>query len=661
MRVPRYLPVALVAGVLLLVVSTLMVVRTQDSVEWIVSLVPTSLYIDQPAVFKAYAHDPVNLVMYHVRCNIVVTNATDIVLYDRVEGSPAVKTYTFSSEGVYNFRAFCTSEVDPETVYTFSETVIVSYPTPTVEVTPRWSRSLNVTIKTPYPYTNYQVTVVYGGAEYTALLQNGVARFSLPPIMKPETLVVVFLGRENAYHLVPELPRVEVVASADAVKAGSAFTVRVELVDDIGVINYTYPVRLTAVGDCLLPPPPHYTNVTYNVQTIIEPFNWTCLIQAEVEPWSGAVVFGSKVIMLVPQVIVRHEFTVANTTSWNYTFASAVELDYPANGTLTLYLNGEPVAESTGVTTVFTVNYSATLKPGVYVVRAVFRYLRSEFVVGDKTIVVPKYPYTIIPPDPVIYAGDDIVVPNADYYVVYRNATIIVIRAVFPGNEEYERASEVFVIRVVYPRIELTETSVRIESGAPGSSLEVFCKLGNRTVKIVELYLRTGNASTVFQPWIDCEYVYAVYRYKSYEQIMLANEPEPVVVLTRTCRAGEPCLLLLPSTKIISARIGTVTYVPGEAVRLPAGVYTLTVYLTDGNVLEYTVYVSDVSVKVYAWFDGTAWRVRVEGPPWARVKITLASGLTLDVGVGTHVLFSEPVSAYWQYGRVEFVKYALVR
>lgn len=259
----------------------------------------------------------------------------------------------------------------------------------------------------------------------------------------------------------------------------------------------------------------------------------------------------------------------------------------------------------------------------------------------------------------VIYAGDPIPVPN--YYVLYRNESVIAIHVIYPGNGTYATASELLIVKVLHPVIELSEQGISVRNATPGALVTVFCRIGNRTVKMLELHLQTDSIYTVFQPWLDCDYVYAVYRHRDYEQVVFANEPEPVQLLTRTCRAGEPCVLLAPSSKIVSAVVGSVPYTPGKPVALPPGVYTLRVTLSDGNVLYFTVYVAEVSIMVHTWYDGVAWRVQVDGPPWVKVKLALVSGLTIDVGVGTHTLFSEPVSAYWYYGRVEFIKYRLVR
>jgi len=46
----------------------------------------------------------------------------------------------------------------------------------------------------------------------------------------------------------------------------------------------------------------------------------------------------------------------------------------------------------------------------------------------------------------------------------------------------------------------------------------------------------------------------------------------------------------------------------------------------------------------------------VKAPPYAEVKVVLSDGRTLTLKPGTHTLYREPVSAYWEYGKVEMLK-----
>lgn len=658
-RIPKPLVGALIVLALIAVISMSNPAQLQDTVEWIISLQPTQVFVDQPFLFKAYAHDPMYQIIYHVWCRVTITNMTDVILYDTVDGSPAVKEYVLSEVGIYTFRAFCTNEHEPETVYIYSATITVSYPTPTIEyVSAKWNRPLVINVITPYPYTGYPVTVVYSGTEYTSILQDGVASFTLPPITKPENMVIRFLGVDTEYQAYPELPSMNIYTDVDVVKAGAPFTFMVEIADDLGA--FTLPVAVTALGDCVLPPPPYFSGVNYTATVKTNAVSDTCMLTAEYEPWSGVKLSAQKAVVILPQLVVRHDFTVTNTSNWDYVFTSYVEFDSPVTGTLTMYINDNPVVEVTGTQSVFTLTHTANLKPGVYTVRAVFVYDRDILILGDITLDVPKYPYTILPPAPVIHAGEDIVVPNADYYVIFRNDTYVVIHAIYPGDNEHASAAGLFTIRIITPEINLTESSISVSKAVPGSTVEVFCRLGASTLKIMELYMTGSSMRAEFPGWINCDYVYAVYTYKNYKQVVFANELEQVKVLTTTCKAGEPCILLAPSNKIVSAMIGTYPYTPGEAVQLPPGAYTLTVLLSDNHKLEYTVYVAEVNVKAYAWYDG-AWKLKIVGPPGAKVRIALASGLTIELGVGTHTLFSEPESAYWQYGEVEFVKYRLVK
>lgn len=649
------------AALIVILISVMVFVSSQVAeTEWIVSLEPSTVYVDQPVVFKAYAHNPRTHEMYYVACNITVVNATDVVLYDYAEGAPAVKAFSFNQSGVYSFRAYCVSSVDEENLYLYSSMINVLYPTPTIEYGQlKWGRPVSLKVRTPYPYNGYTITVSYAGSTYSGVLVNGEAVFTLPPIMKPENLDVVFLDRATSFTLTPEPPVLQ-IRTVDYVKAGLSFPLIVELVDSDGFLDYTLPVILTISGDCYAPPPPYYTRTIYNIQTYLNHTTGACTVTATSAVWSDMVVSNSRVVSIIPQTIVSSDFKVANTTEWSYQFTASVVVDSPVNGSLKILINDVVVAEDSGVSTSFRVSLNTSFLPGTYFVRAVFSSYLGDVVIGSATIEAPKYPYVITPPPPMIYAGETFSL-NADYYVISRNETTLIIHAIYPGDELFSHASQVFVVKIIRPKILLNETRIEAENLAPGASLSVFCKIGAGTLKILELYATSDKISAVFPRWVDCEYVYAVYKYKSYEEIVFANEPESVTLLTNTCLAGENCVLLAPSSRIVNARIGITPYKPGTSIRLPSGYYTLIVEMRDGTIHEFTIIVRDTPVKAVAIPRGDAWVLQVQGPPWAEVRVALASGLTLTLGVGTHTLFSEPVSVYWQYGSVDFVKYKLVR
>ncbi|MEM1810225.1 MAG: hypothetical protein QW324_05130 [Thermofilaceae archaeon] len=658
--VPALMATLLLAGVLLLSLA----LSQEATVEWIASLQPNPVYIDQPATLKVYAHVPNLQLLLPVSCNVTVTNETDVVLYDRISGAPAVGTYSFNAEASYLFRVYCITLEEPESYAEFSYTLTIVYPEPDVRVsTPRWMRPLVLEVVAPYPYTGYPVLVEYAGSTYTEAMVSGRAVFTLPPIARPETVRVVFLGREKQLSVDPVPPVLDVQAPS-SVKVGSSFTVVARLFDDVGALDVPAEVSMVFTGPCEPPSPPYYVNTEY---TVAVPFNASsgfCTVTATVELWSGMTLESWASVAVLTPLILSAELVVSNTTSWNYAVQARVELDAEAWGRLTVYVNGEEVAASEGVQRAFEALYSATLTPGRYTVSAWFHYSEGALLIREVEVLVPRYPYTIQPPPPIVHAGEAIVVPNADHYAVYLNESAVLVVAFYPGDELHEPATAAFVVRVLHPVIELTEHAVRVSNGAPGASLRVYCSLGDREVVLADatvpqsgsLYLSfTGRATA------DCEKLYAVYRYGSYVSVVPAGAYEPVVVLSTRCYAGLNCTLLAPSPRIRFAEVAGAPYEPGTAVRLPPGVYALRVHTTYGKVLEFHVVVEELApVTVEALYRDGAWYTSIRGPPWAVVRVVLATGLVVELPVGVHRLHAEPVSAYWGYGRCVFVKYALV-
>jgi len=649
--------VALVAAVLGLSLTPL-VVLMQGEPEWLVTAVPEDPYILQPVTFKAYLYSPFHLVVYHVECRLTLKNDTDIIWFDTVSGAPAVLEFSLERVGAYELLAYCigyTEEGEVESSFSFSLTA--RYPEPEVEYSAPWGRPLQVVVKTPYKYTGVPVSVTFGGDAYEGALVDGVALFTLPPALEPSVIRVTLLGEEREFLIQPVPPKELKVEFSDG-SFVNASSVIAYFADNEGPIPVVRPVELATYGPCEVKGGDFHTNTWYTVvSTRDNPFErGECGVTAVSEAWSGMVMFGLAEAVLKPVNMTDFRVSYTNTTPWQYTITASLKLDHPVKGNFSLYVNERAVANVTGVMSEFTASYSAELLPGLYAVRAEFDVgVVSISTVPPLLIEVPRYRYVINPLPEVVYAGEELPSVNAFWYV-YERGEYTYIVAFYPGDRLYEANSTMFRVRVKYPEVRLNETWVEVRNAAPGSTIKLYCVVGGESILVAEYYIRGEVSLHSVPPVYDCDKVVAVYTYKSYVKIVEANDPEPVVVYTTVCLAGEPCTILRSSAKIARAEIAGREYTPGTPIRLPAGYYAMKIYFTDGLAREVHILVKPVPVRVIAYKVADVWVVEVKAPPYAEVKVVLGDGRTLTLKPGTHTLYREPVSAYWEYGTVEMLK-----
>jgi len=617
-----------------------------ESASWIVSLTPQDPYIGQPVTFKAYSYSAVFQKIYSVTCLLTFRNDTDILWFARASGAPATYSFTISSGGTYALDVFCSDENGNQ--YATTYTISVRNPTPLITPTSyRWGRPLKLDIAVPYPYNNVPITILYRGTQYTATLINGRASVELPPIYEPETVTVVLFGVQTSIDVTPTLPKVSLRAPT-TIK--NPKTVSVVLEDDLGPLDVRWPVAFNISGSCTIEPRgAYYTNTEYVVApNRANPFAVeTCNITASLVFWKGAdPIQLSAVCEVLPVNVINASLWYINSTLQSYTFVASAEFDELINGSLVLYIDGVPVASVANTSMLFALSYTVDLLPGLHTVSAVFISGTGTANVGAAVITVPLQ-YGTLPPN-TVYAGEPIELPNAYWYIYKVNRSTLYVVAYYPyGYTMYK-------INIVYPTINLTEKELNIYNAAPGSTVKLFCGVNGERKFIAELHL-SGTNVTWSIPF-DCDYVVAVYTYKQYTEVVYANEPTTIEI-TSVCTAGELCVVVPTHPKVLYAEVNGVTFRAGEAVRLPAGYYTVKVYTTDGLVIEHPLTVVHPRILVVTYREpGVGWRLKIYGPSTAEISVALSDGRVIMLKPGEYVLYSEPVSAYWKYGKVDFVK-----
>jgi len=634
--------VLVAAAIIAVSIPLLLAAWTQsEEVAWIVSVTPQDPYVRQPVTFKAYSYSPVLQRIHTVTCLLTLRNSTDVIWFARASGSPATYTFSLDSEGSYILDAVCADNAGHQYSTSFS----ISVRSPTLIVEPadvRWGRPLKINVYSSPPYSGATVTILYRGSQYTATLVNGRATVVLPPIYGPETVTAVLFGAQASIDVTPPAPSI-VINASNTMKNTSAITVA--LVDDLGVVDVEWPVNLIATGSCIIEPrATYYTNNRYTViANRSNPFAVeTCTMTASVSLWSGSL-NASAEIKVLPVYVVNASLQYVNTSLWDYTFTATAEFDEAVNGSLVLFIDGIPVASVTNTSRLFVLQYSARFTPGLHVVSAVFIGGAGTINIGSVAISAPIKSSTYLPPN-TVYAGETIELPSGAWYVYRVNKSTIYVIAYYPyGYTAYR-------INIVYPTINLTEKEISIYNAAPGATVKVYCG-----VKLVaELYLSETN--TTWRIPFDCDYVVAVYTYKQYTEIVYVNEPVPIE-LAETCMAGEPCVIVPSHPKVLYAEVNGITFKAGESVRLPAGYYTVKVYTADGLMIERPLTVVQPRILVVAYLEpGVGWRLRVYGPETAVISVALKDGRVITVKPGEYILYAEPVSAYWGYGSVEFVR-----
>ena len=652
----KHLTLSIVFIALAVAIAGMSYVYMQEASEWLVTLTPDQPYIKQPITFKAYSYSSPLQQIYYVTCNLTLINATDVIWFKQASGAPAIYTFELDRAGSYSLKVYCSNEKGEQ--YTGFFSISVLFPEPNATYTAYWGRPVDITIRLPYKYTGEPIALVYQGMYYSGVLVDGVAEFSnLPAIYKPEDVTVLLFGEARTFTVTPSVPSIvlEVAPNPFVTEA----SVRTLLVDELGVVPVSHPVKYSVSGGCVIEGAGFVTNAWYTVKSTnprpLEPS--ACTISVSTTLWSGVVLTASVDATILPVNVTEATITYTNTTPWNYVLRAVVSLSHLQQGELSLYVDDVVVGTASGYYDRFEVTYAVEFYPGLHKVHAVLKLKESSMTIGPLFLDIPRHPYKIQPPPSTVYAGDKVTLTNAYWHAYTPRNTTLVIVAYYPGDDYYAPAREMFVVRVIYPEITLTEQEIAVRHAAPGSNIKVYCVNGNEKKLIAELYSIAENHSYSLPP-ADCDWVEAVYTYGSYVQVVRANEPEPVKVLTTVCSAGAPCMLVEPSPKILRVEIGSHVYKPGTSIALPAGHYTMKIYLADGHVLTVPVTVKEQKVEVIAYrIPGTStWVVDVRGPSYATIKIGLSNGRVIEVGPGTYYLYQEPVSAYWDYGPVNFIK-----
>jgi len=617
--------------------------------EWIVTLTPQNPYINQPITLKAYSYSPMLQRIYSVICLFTLRNDTDVIRFIRASGAPLIYTFSIGSGGTYTLEVTCNDENG--NMYSATYTINVQYPKPMIVPTSyRWGRPLKLDISVPYPYNNTQVTILYQGSRYTATLVNGHASVVLPPIYKPETVTIILFGTQTSIDITPTLPKV-ILRVPETIKKPKAVSVVLE--DDLGVLNVNWPVVFNVTGSCRIESrDAYYTGADYMlIPSRSNPFvAEQCNVSAIVVFWKGVdPVKESKICEVLPVNTVNASLRYTNITPWSYTFVASIELDETVSGSLVLYLDGIPVANITNTSAVFVAQYTAeNLLPGLHTANAVFVSGAGTINVGAVAINVPFQFYATLPPN-TVYAGEQIELPNTYWYIYRADKDTVYVIAYYPyGYAMYK-------INIVYPSINLTEKELNIYNAAPGATVKLYCGVNGEKKLVAELYLSETNVTWNIP--FDCDYVVAVYTYKQYTEVVYVNEPEPVKILTSVCTAGEPCLIVPSNPKVLYVEVNGITFRAGEAVKLSAGYYTVKVYTSDGLVIEHPLTVLQPRILAVTYFEPrVGWHLRIYGPSTAEVSVALSDGRVIKLKPGEYVLYAEPVSVYWKYGDVNFVK-----
>jgi len=643
---------AIIAGLSVYAVAQ----NVNAKVKWIVTI-PSQVYVGEPILIKVYAYNPATLRVYNVACNLTVTNGTDIILLAhlhtvrRQRPDPVIARLYLPREGSYSIEMYC---VVPETgdIYATTRTVKVIFPEPKVTVRALWGRLPVLNISLPHTYSRRLNFIVYWrGEKIHAYIPPGsnMTQVVLPePITEPGRATISLFYKNITVPITPVPPRISIMAP-ETMYVNTSSTILVRLVDDYGVLDI-YPVNMSVSGPCHIDGGGKsisgFTNSKY---LLVADGEGVCNVTAYTLLWPGKLINKTvSVRLLVPEPnITLH---VSNTTSWDYCFEVNVSTPIRVLGDVVLSIDGSVVSAKSSYSSVFGTRYCTTLTPGEHLVTVKVTYMNKTFTRRIR-ISIPKRPYTITPPPPVIYAGDKIEINAAWYQQILPDGSLNII-AYYPGDDYYLPARRVFHVRVIYPDIRVNGTHLIVMDAAPNAKVTVYCVSGGK-----ELLLGQFNVHGRFLYKLPstCSRFKIVYRYKSYTEVVYGKTPARVKILSTTCRAGEPCILVAPSPKILHVSIGNMLYKPGTPVRLKPGVYTLRVFLTDGSVVEETVTVKPVRVTLVIEPYQSLWRVRVYGPPYVDVAVVLPDGSILRLHPGTYTLWAKPVTVYWEYGNVKVI------
>lgn len=609
-------------------------------IEYKVSLWPTNPVLGETVHVKAVAYSTAYQDTYNVTCNVTVTNSTDVLWFDQFSGDPAQYEFTWWRPDNLTVSLYCVTEAN--TTFTSSYTVSFRIPQVTVEpLHPRWGRSVNLRVEAEYPYTGTPVTITVDGTTYNRVMSNGVAVVAGLVFTEPANVTVRFLNHTYTFYIEPRTPSLDLLAPQNA-HLNQPFNLTPVLVDDEGVVPASVPVSLSLSSYCGQGNTTVYTGETVQV---VATHSGSCRITGT------ATVMGSTLsdtvwVYVPPPRVVNFTFDIVNLTSWDYTFTSQVVLNESVNGSLTLLLDGQPVASDTGLKQVWTAEASLSLYPGLH--RVEVRFTGDILNLTDsRLIAVPRHPYVIPLNDtyrvPFGTPETSIVPPNLLFYTVPVNETVERLVVVYPGDSYYLPASKVVTVEYTLPNISVSveedRVVLRVSNALPDALVSLYCD----GVLVYQVNL-TGPTFQKRLPF-TCTTYKVLYSVNGKHLVYTGSNiiaPE----VSSACQAGAPCVPVQPDPHIQAAYIGGQPYTPGTEVVLPAGEYTVAVVLGGGETLYYELVVRppQETVYIYRSLDGTT--VYVDGPDGATVELVLRDGYTLTVGPGLYRLPSPLAYAY---------------
>jgi len=622
-----------------LAAASLAAIITAAQPTWSIHLSTDTTYVGVPIWFYVNHYDPYSGRVYNLTCNLTLANAYGPIWTQRLEGAPINYTFTVTDPDVYTLYFSCRAS-NNETV-TGELALSVQYPTPSVEMIPRWGRPLEITLKTPYPYDGVEAIIYYRGDEYSLTLTNGTASALLPPITKPETLIVELFGANTTFNITPEVPQFAFNAIVD----GDRVLFTIDLVDDVGALPPT-AINVSIIGPCHLDSTIIYTGTTYDVPINRDPFEAaSCIFIVEKTFWVGTTKTSTFTVTVPPVYVLNAEIEVEELDPWHYIITGILHLSEPVNATVTLAVDGEVVTAESGVAQAFTLWAEVELEPGTHRVSLNV----GNTTVATTTIKVPRYPYPFTPPPPVVYAGEELY--SLPYYYTYREGDTIYIVAYYPGDEYYAPTTRVFTVKIIEPMIVGDEEKIVILNASEGAIVTLYCLDDNDTL-IYETIL-DEHETTLDIKRFECPAVKVVYKKGDYVKTVIINTIEGYSITTTTCMAGSPCVPVTTAEHLLYATINGEPYTPGSPIRLPPGIYTLTLYFTDGLTASITLRVEPVTVLVIVEDYPAGWMIKTI--PNVPITVALADGRTVTIG-GEGVVWTEPISFYSAYFDIIIVR-----
>lgn len=623
--------VVVVVGVLL---SLLVVGAGVGEVSWLVSPVPERVVAGQPVVYRVAVFRLDSGDTFFVQCRYAVYRVSDGVFFGfgGFSGEPAVHTFVFSEPGTYVVEVRCAAATD---VRTMRHTVTVDPLTVQAGPVP-FGRPGSVVVELPYPWTGPGLVYVNGeprAVEFT----DGRAAVSVDgnETLAPISIEVVVNGA-RARAVVPVVPPEVRLEAPEVAHVGTTVPVVVALRDERGPVKARVPFTVTCYN-CLV------DGRRESVVFAWDPFNVTVTGVGAVNVTARAVLAGTPVQANATITGLDVEVDVdvgVEARPGHAELTVRVATMPPIKANVTVLVDGAAVYEGE-------VDGSAVLRaerglsPGGHEASVIVGYYGVTRVY-NYTFTVPRHPVRVSAPE-AIHAGDELRLGDYWTAIKYTDGGHLLLLYYFPGNSTHAPTEYCARVRVARPVLRIENGSLRGSGLAPGASILVYCNGSLHAEYKVE-----GGEAEYELPDGLC---HAVYVHGSYT-LVVRGGAGPVEL--PSCDAGAPCRLPAPAL-VAGRRVDA-----GEAVRLPAGTYSV-VLLVDGARIPASLHVRPVSVEVLALDRGDRVDVYVRAPPHVRVKASLSDGRVVELGPGLHVLPGRPVDVWWDYGPVAYKLLVVVR